>query len=136
MKVTYNKSLKCTILKQIECTPGNAVLRADISHLSGKRQISRVLAVLVKEGKLIRLAYGVYAKTFRSRYTNKVIIQGGFYDVVREALMRLNVDWEPCQAEKDYNANLSQQVPAKLSVKINNRFSRKFGYNDLVMQYE
>ena len=41
---------------------GNVLLRSDLSSLGGSRQLTAVLRTLVEEGKLLRLATGVYAK--------------------------------------------------------------------------
>lgn len=41
---------------------GNVLLRSDLSSLGGSSQLTAALRTLVKEGKLLRLATGVYAK--------------------------------------------------------------------------
>jgi len=76
MKTKYENSLKYKILQRIENIPGNVVLPSDFEGLGSYRQISRVLNDFIKEGKLARISFGVYAKAetfrvyWRSRFKN------------------------------------------------------------------
>ncbi len=56
---------------------------------------------------------------------------GGFNQAAREALDKLRVDWEPSEAEREYNDGQSTQIPLMPVVKVNDRFSRRLSYRSV-----
>ncbi len=124
-------SLKQQIKHKLSrCWKRNVFMRADFVALAGNNrydQIGRALLALTKEGELIRIGYGLYAKARPNRLTGKPMLTapGGFDQVAKEALSLLNVEWEASLAEQLYNANLSTQIPVKAGVKIRSRFNRR-----------
>lgn len=124
----YKNSFKFKALEYIQQLPGDIVLRSEISFLASPRQISRCLNDLEALGYLIKLGYGTYAKSYISEYLNKPIIKNGFDIVVREALTKLGVIWEPGTAESEYNAGLSTQVPARTIVRLKSRYRGHLAY--------
>lgn len=135
-KAPWKQSLKLQMLERIQAIPGNVVLRSDIKELGSSRQVSRGLEALTNLGELVKIAYGVYAKAFRSPYLDKPVIKAGFGVACKEALNKLGVEWEPGQAEKDYNAGLSTQVPMRTIVRLKTRTRRHFadGNNKLFIE--
>lgn len=93
---------------------------------------------LVKDRKLVRLGKGVYAKARTSSLSGRPVLANpeGFLSVAQEALERLGVEWEPSQAQRDFAAGRSEQIPVNSVVKVKGRFSRKlrFGGNELVIE--
>jgi hypothetical protein len=73
---------------------------------------------LSRQGKLIRLGYGLYAKARPNRITGLPMIAapGGFDQVAKEALSLLGVKWQPSIAEQNYNARLTTQIPVNTQV--------------------
>lgn len=124
-------SLKIRIQKKIfRCWKRNVFLRKDFEALAGKNrydQIGRALLELTRDGVVIRLGYGLYAKARTNRLTGKPMLAapGGFDQVAKEALDLLGVKWEPSRAEIEYNSGLSTQVPVNAQVRIKDRFNRK-----------
>src|SRR5580698_7008751 len=59
----------------------------------------------------------------------------GFLGAARQALTKLGVKWEPPEAERDYNAGRSTQVPLNPVVRVKGRFSRRLrdGRQELVL---
>lgn len=114
-------------------------MRDDFKDLGGYDQVGRVLRQLVAAGRLVRVGYGVYARAKRSSITGQPMLatRGGFAGVIREALDRLKARnkqfkaWFPSQAELDYNAGLTTQVPVNTVVTIKGRLSRKLAYRDM-----
>lgn len=110
-------------------------LPKDFEDLGGYDQVLRALRTLRNEGKLVRLGYGIYARAKVSSISKRVMIDnpGGFVAASRIALNKLNVPWEPTQAELDYNQGKSTQIPMNPAVAIRGRFSRQlsFGANKL-----
>lgn len=126
----YQNSLKFKVLGRIRQLPGNVVLRENIEDMGSPRQISRCLGVLVEMGELIKIGYGIYAKSYGSEYIDRPVIQGGFGQACKEALTKLGVDWEPGSAEQAYNAGLSTQVPVRTIVKLKSRFRGHLNYGN------
>jgi hypothetical protein len=106
-KKYYKNSLKFKVLDRIKQMSDSIILREDIQEMGEPRQISRCLKDLVEMGKLTKIGYGIYAKSYISENINKPIIEVGFYQACKEALTKLNVKWEPGSAEKAYNAGKS-----------------------------
>lgn len=136
MKVKYKDSLKYKLSKFIAAISSNVVLRADITDLGGYRQVSRALKALLKEKQLIKIGFGIYAKGYSSKYSEKPLIKGGVDTALREALNRLNIAWEPGSAEKTYNTKKTTQVPVYNIVKLKNRCRRKIGYGKNKLIFE
>lgn len=129
-KSYYKNSLKFKVLDRIQQMSGNVVLREDIEDMGGPRQISRCFRDLVEMGDLIKIGYGIYAKSYLSKYINKPVITNGFGQVCKEALTKLGVKWQPGSAEQAYNAGLSTQIPVRTIVKLKSRFRGHLNYGN------
>lgn len=138
MKVTYTDSLRYKLEQRIESLPYNVILRSDVADLGGKRQVSYAMNQLIREKKIARVGYGLYAKTKPSSYTDSILLKGprGFTGMVREALDRLNISWQPSEAEEDYNSGRSTQVPVRSILRLKNRFRRKISYNGIIFKFQ
>ncbi len=115
-----------------------AFLTREFGDLAGERQIQRALRELTDDGKLIRLGYGVYGRAEISPLTGQpMLASDGFGEVARRALDKLNVQWEPSRAERDYNEGKSTQVPMTPLVRLKKgRFSRKLRYKAMELSFE
>ena len=129
-RVYYQKSLKFKVLARIQRLQGNIVLRKDIEDMGTPRQISRCFKDLVEMGELVRIGYGIYAKSYISESINRPIIKEGFGQACKEALTRLGIKWEPGSAELAYNAGLSTQVPVRAVVQLKSRFRGCLSYGN------
>jgi hypothetical protein len=129
-KSYYKNSLKFKVLDRIQQMSGNIVLREDIEDMGSPRQISRCFRDLVEMGDLIKIGYGIYAKSYLSKYINKPVIASGFGQVCKEALTKLGVKWQPGSAEQAYNAGLSTQVPVRTIVQLKSRFRGHLNYGN------
>ena len=77
-KSAWKQSFKQKMLARIQTLPGNVVLRSEVKEWGSSRQVSRGLDALTEAGELVRIAYGVYAKAFRSPYLDKPCDKGRF----------------------------------------------------------
>ncbi len=136
MTKRYKNTFRNKVLEEIQTLKGSVVLRADLKDLGSPRQVSRALKAFVEDGDLVKLGSGVYAKARSSKYIDQLVIRSGFTDACIETLERLNVDWEPSQAIKDYNEGKSQQVPARFEIRLKSRFRRKIAYGKLILRIE
>jgi hypothetical protein len=113
-------------------------LPREFADLGGEDQVLRALRGLVREGRLVRLGYGVYGRAITSRLSGEPILYSpnGFAGAARQALDKLAVKWEPTEAERAYNEGRSTQVPVNPAVRVKGRFSRQLRYRgaELVLE--
>ncbi len=132
------KTLRERVEARMARKGGDVFLPREFTDLGGEDQVLRVLRGLVREGRLVRLGYGVYGRAVVSRLSGKPILYGpdGFIGAARQALTKLGVQWEPSEAERDYNEGRSTQVPVNPVVRVKGRFSRKlrYGNTELVLE--
>lgn len=136
MKVKYSDSLLRKIRDLIENSNDLVVLPSEYAGLASYSQINRVLNQLVKEKSLVRIGKGVYAKSYKSKYTDIPLLEGDFGICCREALTKLNVAWEPSTYEREYNEGKTTQVPMNDMVRLKSRARRVFQYNGKKFSYE
>lgn len=136
MKVTYKNSIEYRAIQLIGRMLGKVLLRKDFAGLGSYRQVNRVIHKLIKQRKLVKIGFGVYAKAYQSQFIAEPLIEDGFDTVSREVLDRLNIKWEPGNAEQAYNAGKSQQVPTQNIVKLKTRFRRKIAYANRKLYFE
>lgn len=113
-------------------------LPREFADLGGEDQVLRALRELTREGRLVRLGYGVYARAEPSRLTGRSMLaaRNGFVGASREALNKLRVAWEPTEAERAYYEGRSTQVPANAVVRIKGRFGRRLSYGPNLLVLE
>lgn len=121
-------TLKSRVRSRISRSHRQVFLRADFEKLGGYDQVGRALRILEKEGQLIRVGYGLYAKARPNRFTGKLMLaaEGGFEQVAREALKRLQVNYKVSDATFSYQSG-SSQIPANTHFIVSDRFNRKIG---------
>ncbi len=112
------------------------LLREDFEDFGGYDQVGRALLALIRKGKLIRIGYGLYAKTKVSSLTGKILPIEPLPDLAKKALSRLGVKVVQTRAEKDYAEGRSTQVPTGRMIGVRNRIDRKISYNDTRIFYE
>jgi len=129
------QTLKDRISAKIKRSRKEVFMPKDFKKLTDTNQACRILRALTKEGVLIKIGYGLYAKARTNRVTGKPMVAapGGFDEVAKEALKRLKVQWKPNAAEKAYSKG-SLQVPASFQPVIKSRFSRKIGYGKQMLR--
>lgn len=136
--MSTRKTLRDRVELRIAKKKGDVFLTREFSDLGGEDQVLRALRALVREGRLMRLGYGVYSRATVSRLSGKPMLYSanGFIGAARQALTKLGVDWEPTEAERAYNEGRSSQIPVNPVVKIKGRFSRRLsdGRTELVFE--
>ena len=123
-----SKTLRERIETRIARKRGDDVfLPREFANLGGEDQVLRVLRTLTREGRLVRLGYGVYGRAITSKLSGEAILYSanGFAGAARQALNKLGVKWEPTEAERAYNEGRSTQVPVNPVVRVKGRFSRR-----------
>lgn len=116
----------------------DVVLPREFRDLGGEDQVLRALRTLVRDGKLVRLGYGVYGRAEVSRLSGRPMLaaRGGFIDAARQALDKLGVSWEATEYQRAYNEGRSTQVPVNPALKVKGRFARRLKYQDAELRLE
>ena len=116
----------------------DVVLPREFRDLGGEDQVLRALRALVREGKLVRLGYGVYGLAEISRLSGRPMLaaRGGFIAAARQALDKLGVTWEQTEFQRAYNEGRSTQVPVNPAVRVKGRFARRLRYQNAELLLE
>lgn len=135
------KELKKLIIQSVENSEYNAFFRKDFVSLGGNyQQIGKALKELCQEGILKKIGHGIYGKTRISNskiFADQRILTKGLTGIAPEALTRLGYQIVTAQAELDYNAGISTQVPTGRRLRIKGRKTkRKIGYDNMYVSYE
>lgn len=129
-------TLEKKISDRISRKKSTVIIRADFEDLGGYDQIGRILRTLVLKGKIIKIGYGLYAKTTVSVVSGKRVPQKSLPSLAKEALKRLGVETVPSSLEKEYNAGKTTQIPTGRVIAVRGRTRRKIGYNGTYVVYE
>ncbi|MCG8321554.1 MAG: DUF6088 family protein [Cytophagales bacterium] len=108
----------------------------DFFDLSDRDQVGRVLRQLIKEGLLVKIGQGIYARAKQSSLTGKPVPEKDLRSLALEALKKLGIKTAPSSYEKAYNAGRSTQVPTGRVVGVKDRVSRRIGFNGRYIKYE
>lgn len=132
----YNSTIEGKIAARIARRKSSVVLREDFNDLGGYDQVGRALKNLVGKGKLVKIGYGLYAKTRISSVNGKILPAEPLPALAKQALKRMGVKTVQTKAEKDYATGRSTQVPTGRMIGVSNRVTRKIGYNNSTIFYE
>jgi len=93
------------------------LLRDDFSRLGGYVQVGRVLRKMVDSGELVRLGYGLYAKTSQDTKAERKVI-GSFESLATEAFLRLGIKVNGYTKENrtELTVHLAQVVSRRISL--------------------
>jgi hypothetical protein len=132
------RTLRERIETRIARKRDDVFLTREFADLGGEDQVLRALRGLVREGRLLRLGYGVYGRALISSLSGEPVLYspGGFTGAARQALDKLGVKWEPTEAERAYNEGRSTQIPVNPVVRVKGRFVRQLRYRgtELVLE--
>ena len=123
------------LLKRIDRKRGDVFLRGDFDDLGGYDQVGRALRDLVKQGRLMKIGYGLYSRAVKSPFDDSVVPPKGL-STLREALKRVGIETLPSRSMQDYNAGRTTQVPTGRVVGVRQRVRRKIGYNGFNLSFE
>lgn len=107
----------------------NVFLRSDFAPLGSYDAVGKALKQNARDGKLVQIGYGLYAKAEVSPFTGKPVPIVGIKKLAAEALGRLGKKVAPSSFDIDYNSGRSTQVPTGRTVAVADRVRRKIGYD-------
>jgi len=112
-------------------------LRGEFERFGSPAQVGRALTQLTREGALVRLGVGVYAKAKPSVLTGKPIPARPLEVLAPEVLKKLGITVMPSRLTQDYNAGRSTQLPSGIVLNTGKRrIARKLSFNGKAVQYE
>ncbi len=130
------KSLDKRIKYRIARSKDNVFVPGDFFDLSDRDQVGRALRFLIKQGDLVKIGYGVYAKSRYSTIFNKVQPVKPVQELAREALEKIGVETALTFYEAQYNNGNSTQVPTGRVIGVKSRVARKISYDGFEVSYE
>ena len=112
-------------------------MRADFEKMGSQSQISRALKDLTDEGRIVRLGYGVYAKSRPGVISGKPVPRVTVPELAQEALIKMGVKPRLGSAQAAYAEGRTNQVPVLTTFNTGNkRISRKLTVGITTVQYE
>lgn len=117
------------IEKKVRRSKRNVFLRGDFTDLGSYDAVGRALRQKARDGKLIQIGYGLYAKAEPSPFTGKPAPVVGIKRLATEALGRLGKKVSSSSFEQAYNGGRSTQVPTGRVVTVKDRVRRRIGYD-------
>lgn len=130
------KTLESKIKYRISRSKDSVFLPADFNDLSARDQVGAVLRKMIKDGDLIKIGYGIYAKALYSKLFNKIVPAKPLPILAKEALQKLGKETFPTKYETLYNEKKSTQVPTGRVIAVKGRISRKIAFDGWEIAYE
>ena len=130
------QTLEGKIRYRIKRRRDSVYIPPDFFDLSDRDQVGRVLRQLIKEGLLVKIGQGIYARAKQSSLTGKPVPEKDLRSLALEALKKLGIKTAPSSYEKAYTAGRSTQVPTGRVVGVKDRVSRRIGFNGKYIKYE
>ncbi|MDO8272038.1 MAG: S-adenosylhomocysteine hydrolase [Gammaproteobacteria bacterium] len=112
-------------------------MRTDFRSMGSHSQIGRVFKVLIAEGRIVRLGYGVYAKARPSVLSGKPVPRVTLAELAQEALIRMGVEPKLGSAQAAYAEGRTPDVPVHTAFNTGKRrISRKIAVGIRTVRYE
>lgn len=113
---------------------GHVVLRSELAGLGSASQVSDALRTLQRDGDLVRLGSGVYAKARRDAQTRTVRPAADFQTLAREAAAKLHMT--PGSAASGHNAPIARSNNGNIVLDTGHRrLSRKLALGERRVSY-
>ena len=128
--------LEKRIARRVARKKVNVFLRRDFEDLGGYDQVGRALRRLTAKGQLVKIGYGLYARTALSPISGKTVAAKPLPSLTLEALERLDVEAMPSTFAQANSAGASTQVPTGRVIAVRSRISRKIGYDGRYVTFE
>ncbi len=107
----------------------NVFLRGDFASLGSYDAVGRALRRKTRDGSLVQIGYGLYARAETSPLTGKPAPVVGIRRLATEALVRLGKAVAPSSFDEAYSHGQSTQVPTGRTIAVKERVSRRIGYD-------
>jgi hypothetical protein len=136
-RLKMSTSTKTRMAIAVANSSSEVFLRSFFDRFGSPSRVTRAIQDLIKEGKLTRLGYGVYAKTASSPITGNPIPRQPLETLVAQAFKALKVDAQLGKARADYASGQTTQIPMGLVVSVKgSRVQRKLRLGTREVIYE
>jgi hypothetical protein len=129
------ETLEDRLQKRIDRKSGDVFVRRDFEDLGDYDQVGRALRKIVREGRLVRVGQGLYARARPSMTSGEPVPARGL-TTLTEALGRVGIQTVPTRLERAYNAGETTQVPTGRVVGVTRRVRRRIGYGGINLSFE
>jgi hypothetical protein len=129
------ETLETRLLNRIDRKRGDVFLHADFEDLGGYDQVGRALRNIVREGRLVRVGQGLYARARPSIIGGDPVPARGLMTLT-EALGRVGIETVPTRLEQAYKAGETTRVPTGRVVGVTRRVRRRIGYGGINLSFE
>lgn len=129
-------TLEGKITYRIKRSKTPVFVRDDFKDIGGYDQVGRILRGLVKNGLLISLGYGTYARSRKSSISGAVVPEEPLPELAKKLLKKLGIKVVPSSAERAYNSGKSTQVPTGRVIGVKGRIVRRIGYKGKYISFE
>lgn len=129
-------SLAYKVGYRISRSKDNVFVLDDFTDLADANQVGRALRSLIREGRIVKIGYGLYAKAHYNRFIGKIAPAQPLPWLAKEALAKLNVRTGSPKFERLYNEGISTQVPTGSVIGVKDRVSRKIGFDNWEISFE
>lgn len=126
---TVANTIADAIERKVRRSKRNVFLRSDFASLGSYDAVGRALRQKARDGKLVQIGYGLYAKAEVSPFTGKAAPVVGIKRLATEALGRLGKKVAASSFEEAYNLGRSTQVPTGRTIAVADRVRRRIGYD-------
>jgi len=116
------------IQTRVKRSKRSVFLRSDFADIADYDQVGRGLRLLVRDGVLLKIGYGLYVRARVNRITGQLMADNpaGNDGVIIEAMERLGVDYQFDALSLKSLSGQSTQIPANVKITPKNaRFTRK-----------
>ncbi|CAM2191236.1 S-adenosylhomocysteine hydrolase [Paraburkholderia kururiensis] len=129
--------LEDKLARFLERDTGVVILRSEVAPLGSAAQVGRVLAKMVRDGRLVRVSIGVYCKTRVNKFTGRLAPAAPFETIAAEAFRKLGIEVLPGRLAREYNERSTTQVPMTPVVSTGKRrIRRKIQVGSKTVKYE
>ena len=130
-------STKTKMAMSIASSQSDVFLRSYFDRFGSPSRVTRAIQELIKDGKIVRLGYGVYAKASPSPISGNPIPKKPLESLAEQAFKALGVEVQLGESRAKYAAGESTQIPMALVVSIGqSRVQRKIRLGTREVIYE
>ena len=130
-------STKTKMAMSIASSQSDVFLRSYFGRFGSSSRVTRAIQELIKDGKLTRLGYGVYAKTSPSPISGNPVPKKSLENLAVQTFKALGVEIQLGEASAKYAAGETTQIPMALIVSTrNSRIQRKIRLGTREVIYE
>lgn len=125
------------MLASLRNSKSSAFIRKDFERFGEYRQVSRAIKELIKEGAIVRVGYGAFAKARPSSLSEKPVPAEPLLNIAFEIMRKLGVKAEVGRDARALQEGRSTQVPMLPVVNVGKaRVRRRISYGNKTVVYE